>query len=75
MFCLIGEHKPKSLFYFTSDYLERNISSAAACLQHTKTLEHRVLRDANEQLSFSSWDQRSQYVNIQTYVPMDSSSE
>lgn len=72
---MIGEHKLKSLFYFTSDYLERNICSAAACLQHTKTLEHRVLMDANEQLSFSSWDQRSQYANVQTYVPMDSSSK
>lgn len=37
MLCLIGEHKLKSLFYLICDYLVRNISSAAACLQHTKT--------------------------------------
>lgn len=35
--CLIGERKLKSLFYFICDYLESNINSADACLQHTKT--------------------------------------
>lgn len=34
---LVGEQKIKSLFHFIRDYVVRNISSAAACLQLTKT--------------------------------------
>lgn len=63
---LRGEQKLN--LFFTLSVIMCEDYKLCSCLftTHKNTLEHRLLTDVNEQLSFTSEDQRSQYINVQT---------